>query len=319
MWKLPARSAVMVGAMLLAAPSARGAITTAKQLDDVVRQLHANAERWWNDQDIQAEAEIALKSLWFDESNVGYLTEALKAQPNDPNGLYVINRLLRQLTFAQTAPIRAALPTVKDLHSKISKTYKPFLNLSKHQIKALKNPSGSGSNARKALEQRRKEKVEKEQAIAKHNQMVAILEVRTFKLMLLAKSPAEDESLCQWLIKAEKKRSAVFLILVEQFAADARHMSKERGEGIYKLLRPYGVEVKMQNRTGYVDRGRARIRNDDASTYDVRQDYPGIKLLGMLNRVATASRLPALKVPKDKDIKKYHAQRAKKLRAKSRR
>ena len=309
MRKPHALAAVLVGAMALAAPAARGApTTTRKQLDDVIRQLHANAERWWNDQDIRTEAEIALKSLWFDETSVGYLTEALKAQPNDPNGLYVINRLLRQLSFVKTAPIRVALPTVKDLHSR----HKPFVKLSARQIKALKKPSGGGRNARAAMEQRRREKVQKEKVIAKHNQMVAILEVRTFKLMLLAKSPEEDELLCQWLVNAEKQRSAIFLILVEGLAADARHMSKERAENVYKLLRPCGVEVKMQQKTGYVDRGRAKIRPDDASTYDVRREYPGIKLLAALNRIATASRMPALKVPKDKDIKKYHADRAKK-------
>ena len=94
-------------------------------------------------------------------------------------------------------------------------------------------------------------------------------------------------------------------------ASEARHMSKERAEQVYKILRPFGIEVKMQKKTAYVDRGKARIRPDNVSTYEVRKEYPGIRILRMLNRVATAARTPALKVPKDKEIEKYHRDRAK--------
>lgn len=314
-----AAASLLAGIALLAwARPARAAGATREQIDEIVKQLRANADLWWNDQDIRAEAEVALKTVWFDKASIPHLTQVLSSMPTDPNGLYVINRLLRQLSFARTDAVRAALPTVKNLHGKLKDDYKPFPRLSEKQVEALKKPSGGGAEARAALEQRRSEKAAKEKVIAKHNQMIYALEMSTFKLMLFAKDPEEDKQLSEWLIQAEKQRSAIFLTIVEGMAADARRMSKERAEQVYEVLRPYGVEVKMQKKTAYVDRGRATIRPDDVSTYEVRQDYPGIRILAMLNRIATAARTPALKVPKDKEIEKYHKDRAKKRRPRTR-
>jgi hypothetical protein len=319
-----AAAALLAGTVLLApVHSVRAAGATQGQIDRIVKELRANAELWWNDQDIKVEPEVALKTVWFDKASIPYLTQTIRSMPTDPNGLYVINRLLRRLSFARTDAIRAALPTVKDLHSKLKNSYKPFLQLSKRQVEALKKPSSNSAQARAALEERRREKLAKEKVIAKHNQMVYILEMRTFQLMLLAKSPEEDKQLSRWLIEAEKQRSAHFLTIVDAMAADARRMSKERAgkeraEQIYEILRPYGVEVKMQKKTAYVDRGKSTVRPDDISTYEVRQEYPGIRILSMLNRIATAARTPALKVPKAKEIEKYHKDRAKKRRTRPR-
>jgi len=314
-----AAAALLAGTVLLApAHSVRAAGATREQIDRIVKELRANADLWWNDQDIKVEPEVALKTVWFDKASIPYLTQTIRSMPTDPNGLYVINRLLRRLSFAKTDAIRAALPTVKDLHSKLKNSYKPFLQLSKRQVEALKKPSSNSARARAALEKRRREKLAKEKIIAKHNQMVYILEMRTFQLMLLAKSPEEDKQLARWLIEAEKQRSAHFLTILDAMAADARRMNKERAEQIYEILRPYGVEVKMQKKTGYVDRGRSTIRPDDISTYEIRQEYPGIRILSTLNRIATAARTPALKVPKAKEIEKYHRDRAKKRRARPR-
>ena len=318
--KRPHAAAALLAGIVLFAPAhtARGQGATKEQIDEIVKQLQANAELWWKDQDIKAEAEIALKTVWLDRASIPHLTQVIGSMPTDPNGLYVINRLLRQLSFARTDAVRAALPTVKNLHAKLKKGYKPFLELSEKQVQALKEPSSGSAQARAALEQRRREKVAKEKIIAKHNEMIYTLEMRTYKLMLFAKSPEEDKLLSEWLIEAEKQRSANFLTIIESMAADARRMSKERAEQIYKIVRPYGVEVKMQKKTAYVDRGRCTIRPDDVSTYEVRQEYPGIKILSALNRIATAARTPALKVPKEKEIEKYHKDRAKKRRTRPR-
>ena len=314
--KRPQAAAVLVGtALMLASPMwARAAGATKKQIDDVVEQLRANAELWRTDQEIRVEAEVALKTLWFDKAAIDPLCQVLRSMPTDPNGLYVINRLLRQLSFAKTDAIRAALPTVKALHGKLKKTYQPFPHLSKGQIEALKKPSSRSPRARAALEERRKKKVAAEKDIARRNQMLYLLEKRTFLLMLRAKKSEEDKILAESLLREEKQRSAIFLTLIDAMAGDARHMSKERAEPIYNILRPGGIEVKMQKKTAYVDRGRAQIRERDVSTYETVKEYPGIKILRALNRIATAARTPALKVPKPKEVEKYHRDRAKKRR-----
>jgi len=89
---------------------------------------------------------------------------------------------------------------------------------------------------------------------------------------------------------------------------------QERAEGIFTALRPHGIRLKMEQKRAYVHRGRPVLREDDNSTHERILEYPGLKLLGMLNRIATPARMPALKLPKAKDVEKYHSKRKKRSR-----
>ena len=307
-----ALTAAVVGLALC--PSAYGAGATKDEIEDIAAQLRRNAERWWNDQEPDVRVELALKDIWFDANAVPHLVDVLRKTPADANGLYVANRLLRQLTFARADAIRIALPSVKAVHQNVKGNYKPFYRLTESQIEALQKPTSDSRVAQEALQQRRRKKVEAERAIAKHNQMINILERTTFKLMMLARRTTEDKALVEALIEAEKDRSANFLMILDLFASEARRMFTipERAKLIYSLLRPYAIEVKMQKRTSYLDRGRAVIREDDESRYETVNTYPSIRMLRVLNRIATAGKDPALKVPAEKDIEKYHRDREKK-------
>ena len=299
-------------------PATQSSARIPVRLNAIVKKLQANAELWLRDEEIDAGTEIALKTISFDPGWVPALRKVLDSTQTDAAGLYVVNRLLRQLAFARRDTIRAALPSVKALHSRAKRSYQPLLDLTERQIKALKQPSDRSPNARKALAERRAKKVEKEQAVAKHNLMVYVLERRAFQLMLLAQESDEDKALALALIRAEKERSAIFLTLLDGFASEARKMLGEKGrqraEKIYGELRPFGLELRMEKKRGYANRGKVQVRDDDASTFERTDVYPGITILKALNRIATAARMPALKVPKEKEIIKYHADKAKKAR-----
>ncbi len=322
MRRLFAAAALLAATSLLAAPRpphARSRPGRPKlpedrktRLANVVAKLRANADRWVNDQEIDVTAELSLKGIFFTKPWVPHLAKVLDATTVDANGLYVANRLLRQLSFAPRETIRAALPTVKGLHARAKKTYQSLPRLTEQQVKALKEPTNKSRNAREALAERRAKKLEKEKPIAKHNLMVYVLERRTFQLMLLAQNTEQDGALCESLVDAEKTQSALFLTILEGLAADARKMSQQRAEGIYAELRPFGLERKMEKKKAYFNRGKVELRDDDASTYERTQVYPGLAILKCLNRIATAARMPALKVPKEKDIVKYHRDLAKK-------
>jgi len=312
---LRAAAALAIASAAVAAPDTEPSGATREQLDRMVTQLRANAEQWVNDQEIETATEVELKGVWLNRESVGHLAAVIKSIDPNTTGLYVINRLLRRLSFAKSPTIRAALPTIKDLNSRVRKTYKSFPELSDRQVKALKRPTSSSRVAREAFEQRRREKMANDRAIAKHNQMVYVLEKYTYRLMLLARSPSEDKTLAEQLVLAEKSRSAIWLTILDGMADEARWMTPQRGETIYKVLRPPAIELKMERRKGYVHRGKSKLREDDRSTCEMVRDYPGIRMLSTLNRIATAARMPALKVPKAKDVEKHHRELEKKRQA----
>jgi hypothetical protein len=284
---------------------------TRQQFGEIVRELRVNAERWIAGQEIVPFTEVALKRFTYTRFATGLLKDYLRSAKVETKELYVANRLLRQLAFGHREAVRAALPEVRALHSKARKTYQRLPELTDSQIKALKQPTSNTDNARQALAERRATKVEKEEAIAKHNLMVYTLERRAFQLMLLAQKIEEDEALTQGLIEAEKERAASFLTILDGFASDARKMSKERAEKIYADLRPFALELKMEKKRSYYNRGKIDIRDDDVSTYERTQVYPGVTVLRAMNRIATAARMPAMKVPTEKQIVKYHKDREK--------
>jgi len=302
------------GLVAAAAGAGQTAGVTQNELDEVIHLLWADGVRWADDQPVEPAAEVRLKEVWFTPESVPLLNVAIRAIDPNTIGLYVIDRLAQRVSFAETATIRAALPVYKDLNSRMRKTYQSFPSLSDEQVKALQKPTSSSRAAREALEKRRQEKLRMEKAIAKYNQMVYVLEKYTYRLMLLAKDPTQDQALAEDLVYSEQNHSAIWLTILEGMADEARLMSQERGETIYKVLRPHGLKLKMDKQQSYVLRGRSKLREDDRSSHEVVTVYPGIKMLSTLNRIATAAKMPALKVPKPKDVEKYHQDLEKKRR-----
>jgi len=292
---------------------------TKEELYEVVGMLWADGRLWAEDKDVPLDSDVRLKEFWFTPASVSLFAQAVRTLDPNTVGLYVINKLVRRLADANTATVKAALPAVKDVNGRVRKTYLSFPKLSDRAVKALQKPTSNSRVAREALARRRQEKLQRERPIAKHNQMVYVLDKYTCALMLLARDPAEDQQVAERLVLAEKTGSAMWLTILDLLGAEARYMildeGRKRAEVIYKVLRPHGIELKMEKRKGYVNRGKATLREDDRSSFETVSVYPGIRLLSTLNRLATASKLPALKVPKDKDVVKYHREQEKKRRA----
>jgi hypothetical protein len=303
----PAEDWAQASAPAVAPPAGTPADAKAK-LDEIITGLTANAPLWRQGKDVEAAPEIALKTFDFDDKTVPLLLDVLAAtKANDPNGMYVASRLLRQLSFGTTKAIQTALPGVKALAAKAKKSYQVLPHLTAAQLKALKTPSDSSPKAQEAMEERRAKKIATDKAIAKHNEITFAVELRSYQLMLQAQIVAEDKLLTAALIDAGNDKSDLFLSLLEALAADARYMSEERAKGIYATLRPKALEVKLEPKCTFVCLGKAAIREDDNSIPETRSDYPGIAMLKVLNRIATAAKDPALKVPTDKEIAKAQA------------
>ena len=139
--------------------------------------------------------------------------------------------------------------------------------------------------------------------------------------MALSHDPGEYKELAEALIKTQEDRSGVFLIVVQVIAAEARRMKPAEARTLYDILRPASLELKMERKRQYLIYGKPLLKPDDVSTYETVTVYPGITVLKMLNRIATACRsaeTPALKVPKEREIEKYWADKERAKRKKGR-
>jgi hypothetical protein len=313
--------AVLAAIGLLAAglhPAAAATPIRKESLDELVKKLEANAELWLAEKDVEATTERALKDMYFDKESVQPLSAVLRSTKKDDKGLYVIWRLLRYLQFAKTEVIRDAVPAVKSVHSGVKRMYRPLPRLSKRQQEALSMPDFRPSLRTPEIMRRmgsvhklRKDKVAREKPVAKHNELVFNVERACYRLLLLSKNTKEDQAIVKTLLLAERQGSAFFVLLLEEVARDARKMDADRARAIYNALKPHGLRLKMAKRKGYISYGEAEISASRPSTYRKVDVYPGIKILGTMNRLATAAKLPALKVPTNKQVDEFHRKRGK--------
>jgi len=298
------------------ATQAAGGDAAAKSpIDAVVAQLRANGLLWQKGLPVLPGPELALKMLFFEPDSVGRLCEVLAATPLDPNSLYVAARLLRQLTYSKPQTILAALPAVKDLAKRVAEIHKDFPPLSETDLQWLKNPTEQSEAALAALKKRQDDKIARETPIARVNEAVYSIRGRALQLMAYSHDTEQYKELADELVKVEKDRSGLFLIAVQAIGAEARKMSPDEGKVIYEILRPVAIELKFERKRTYLNYSKPILRPDDVSTYEATEVYPGITILAMLNRVATACHsadAPAMKVPKDREVEKYLADKKQK-------
>lgn len=303
-----------VGLLVVGLQSAAAATPIRKEsLDELVKKLEANADLWLAEKGVDAATERAMKDMYFDKESLQPLSAVLRSTKKDDKGLYVIWRLLRHLEFATTEVIRDAIPAVKSVHSGVKRMYRPLPRLTKRQEEALSMPDFRPSLRTPeimlrmgAVHKLRTDKVAREAPIAKHNELVLNIEKACYRLVLLSKNTKEDQAIVKTLLLAERQGSAFFVFLLDEIARDARKMDADRARAIYNALKPHGLRLKMARRKGYVSYGEAEISASRPSSYRKVDTYPGVKILGTMNRLATAAKLPALKVPTDKEIEEFH-------------
>ena len=297
-----------------ATQSAPVAAVTRAQIDAVVAQLRTNGPLWQKGLPLEQGPELALKMLFFEPGSVDLLCDALAAVPLDPNGLYVASRLLRQLTYSKPQTILAALPTIKGLAKRVDDLHKDFPPLSETDLKWLKNPTDQSKVALAALKKRQDDKIARETPIARVNEAIYSIQGRALQLMAYSHNPAQYKELADELVRVEKDRSGLFMIIIQAIGAEARKMSPDEGKALYDILRPVAIELTFERKRTYYNYSKPALRPDDISTYEKTEVYPGITILTMLNRVATACHsgdAPAMKVPKDREIEKYWADKNK--------
>jgi hypothetical protein len=303
----------------MAPAGARAAGVTKEQLDEVVTKLEANAQLWLKDEEVPGPQRVDVNKISFTKESVPHLEAILKSPKRDTARLYAVGKLLVRLQSASAETIQAALPAVKKLHTRTKNTYRAFPRFNPSVLASLKMPPYSRRMTTDAimtrmamLDRQRDVKVTRELPFAKHNEAVYGLESSTYRLMFLAGDVREDSNLAKALFLEERKGSAIFLDIADTIARNAGKMGPQRAQKLYPVFRPHLSRLAMQNKRKYTNRGKANLRRTEASLFEQKDEFAGIKVLETYNKIVEAAKLKTLRkvtVPSRKQIEEYHKKR----------
>lgn len=305
---------LVASAWLIAGASpASAAGITKDELDAVNKKLEANGQQWATNEPLTDKPDMG--KVQFDKDSVAALDAILKSAKKETPDLYAVNKLLERVETADAETIRAILPAVKALHARVHTTYRTFPQINKAQADSLKMGSyGTGLSTEAmmarmaALEKSRDSKVEKEQPIAKYNEMAYEVEKHGYRMMLLADDPKEDMQLVRALFAEEKAGRAMFFSIANDMfavAKDKKRMSEDRARKLYPQIRPNIPRIGMQPKKSYVNPGQCILHMDETSTPGKLEAYAGILCIQLMNQIAEAANdkaMASLKVPEPKDV-----------------
>jgi len=313
------RSLAIVGVLaagwLVHARPAEAAGINKEKLDALTAKLETTGRAWVKG---EAAAPVDMKGVSFSADSVDPLKAYLGAYKRDTGWTYAVSKLLGQLRYARADVIQAVLPAVETAHSRTKNGYRSIPKYSKSYLDGLKMPSASRAPstaeimARMAvLEKRRDEKAAREVSTVRTNEMVYDVERYAYQLLLQAGNSRKDDVVVKALINAELRSSAMFITLLDLISHTSAKMGKEQARGLYNRLKPQAMRLAMAKKKDYFNRGKVLVQRNETSVYEKKSDYPGIRIIRAMNRLAKPAGMPKLKEPDGKKIDEMHKNKGK--------
>lgn len=268
-----------------------------QEFKDLAAALESAAAKWAEGEKPDRELQRRLRGVNYDESSAELL--AARAAETRPTGesLYVLNELLEPLVAARTDAIRAALPHV-DRHAGRLATFQPLPEYTERQAEKLAEDP--------ALQE---QKLATERPIKLRNEQADRLRRTLTTLKVFANEKPWDRQLVRQLRRQESEGDWGYTDTLETIRAESRRMKRERAKAFYEAVARLGEELRYQPKRKYVDPGDVKLVADAPSTLAVHEDYAGIRILEVVNQLATPARMPALIVPTPAEIEKHNAAR----------
>ncbi len=312
-------TAVLLAAGCLAAaagPAAAG--VTKEQLDKAIAKLSANAEIWVQDKNIPTNDLADLDSLKFDKESAPVIMAALGGIKRDTEGLYVIARLLERLQSSDLETIRAVMPEAQRIGLAAKGLYRPF-----PPYKAPGNTGGLPKfDPRMTTEQimtrmgsvdvQREAKKQRDIVVAKQNEAAWDNEQAAYKLIAAGGNQNDDTRAMAAMGLAERVGDANFTTILDAYMAAALKMEPARAAKLYRILRPTALRLRIQPRKKYTLKGKTLLLTDATSTMSTIDDYAGLRVLALLNRlveIAKDKSLAKVPVPTPKEIDDFNKPR----------
>jgi len=269
------------------------------EMEKLVKEIEAEAEAWATGRRPDVAMTHRLRAVWYDVESLIPLSKALDAKREPPRDLYVANRLFYPLLQARPHVISESISMVETAWRKMGK-YKPYPSYSKAELKKFQLPEGGDKVAQSSAAKARGEKLKGEREIQRHNEQVHILQGTMFRLMVLAGNPDHDAKLSKALVQAEQQGSWIYADVLEAIRSQAKRMKRDRAKLFYEGLRKFWDDVRARKRDKktYVDYGAAELLPDKESHFVRHEDITKMRILTVINQVAPAARMPALRDPK---------------------
>ncbi|MDP7287165.1 MAG: hypothetical protein QGH94_04145 [Phycisphaerae bacterium] len=315
---------ILIGCALVAfvnpAPVRGDGAMRIDELNELVKGVEAQAAAWARSKRENAKMSHNLRNIWYDQGSINPLRTVLEVERPSPNDLFVANRILAPMINAKPKVITEALGMIHTVSERLA-VYKDLPTFTEAQLEAMAPPTDAPKSVMDLARKRRGEKKKEELAVQKHNQQARALRLLVYRLMVRARSREEDTRLLKALVVSEKNSDWMFADILEAIRSQARRMSEQRGKVLYGSLREFWNELRAGEGSGaktYVDQGSVEIVSGSNSKYTTHSDIAKKRTLTVINQVASAAKMPALKDPKAKPPKKKKKTSTKRTRSRKR-
>ncbi|MBC8373834.1 MAG: hypothetical protein ISS69_09755 [Phycisphaerae bacterium] len=294
---------VLIGCALLALvspPEVRGAgAMRIDELKELVKVVEAEAEAWASSKRSGIKVTHQLRNVWYDKGSIGPLRTVLDENRKSPHDIFVANRLLSPMINAKPEVIAEAMGMIHAVSERLGK-YETLPTYNEEEIKGLQLADDAPKDLRDRVEKRRAEKRKKELEVQKHNQQARALRAVVYRLMIRARTDEEDARLLKALVVSEKNGDWMYADILEAIRSQARRMKEPRAKVVYEALRSFWNDLRAAGggSRNYVDQGSVKIVPLANSEYTTHPDVAKNRTLIVINQVASASRMPALRDPK---------------------
>jgi hypothetical protein len=293
-------------ALISPAPALGQSAMRIDQLEELTKAVEAQARAWAYSKRPNAKVTHFLRAVWYDQGSIAPLKTVLSVDRPSPVNIFVATRLLSPLINAKPKVIAEALAMIHPIAEPLA-VYKDLPTFTEAQLEAMAPDPGSPKSVLALAKKRRDEKKKEELLVQKHNNQARALRLLVYRLMVRARSREEDGILLKALVVSEKNRDWMYADILEAIRSQARKMSEARGKVMYDALRAFWNDLRAGEGSGaktYVDKGSVELVTETNSKYTTHTDIAKNRTLAVINQIATAAKMPALKDPKAKKTKK---------------
>ncbi|MBT3199457.1 MAG: hypothetical protein HN350_06030 [Phycisphaerales bacterium] len=275
------------------------------ELNEMLPAIEMEARAWARSTRAPRKVVHRLHEVWYDQGSLASLRTALETPRQAPADIFVANRLLAPMINAKPKVIAEAMGMIHTISERIA-VYKELPVYTDAELKAMAPEVDAPASVKKEASKQRAEKRKQELEVQKHNLQARELRAKVFRLMVLARNREEDALLLKALVVSEKNADWMYADILEAIRSQAKKMSQARGKVLYAGLRIFWDDLRKIGGSGkknYVDKGSVLIYKETNSKFTTHPDVAKTRTLAVINQVASAARMPALKDPKAKPTK----------------
>jgi hypothetical protein len=293
-----------------AAPAAKDASKPAAGEEDelkaLVKLIEADLAEVLKKNKPSTETAAKIKAFKVTPENVAAVKTQILAQRPAPLNLYVANVLMGQVILGGKPVVAEVLPVTKRLVPAPG-AYPSYPVYDAASLAALKGTVTGGANALKAIADAQKRKEQKEEADRKvqiHCQQIRLAIKNVCTMALMMQNAGDDAYVLRVLTDLEAAREYDYIEAVAALRAAAADMDAKRAALLYTNAKTLGDKL-MFVKAKYNDRAGAGLLADANTVPKPVDDYPGIRVLELVNQLASSAKREAVKVPTNKEVDAY--------------